>query len=253
MGAVPYEPDRSRRLPQSRSCRLVVSGTGYPGGVTFARGSRARLTRYDLGRFAGGGLLDRVGRAVCSAGCLSRKELFEAWEVARRVRRVRRGGRVIDAAGGHGMLAHLMLLLDDTSPEAVVVDPAVPPSSDALHAALVRDWPRLAGRVSFLERDLSQFAFCSGDVIVSSHACGALTDRILDAAIAARAFVAVLPCCHDLAACDRGGLDGWMDGALAIDAVRAMKLAQHGYRVRTQVIPPDITPRNRLLLGEAED
>jgi hypothetical protein len=220
--------------------------------VTFARGSRARLTRYDLGRFAGGRLLDRVGRAVCRAGCLPRKELFEAWEIARRVRRVRRGGRVIDVAGGHGLLAHLMLLLDDSSPGAVVLDPAVPASGDALHAALVRDWPRLAGRVSFAERDLAAFAFESGDVIVSSHACGALTDRILDAAIAARAFVAVLPCCHDLATCDTGGLDGWIDGALAVDAVRAMKLARHAYRVRTQLIPADITPRNRLLLGEAE-
>ena len=218
--------------------------------MTFARGSRARLTHHDLGRFGGDRLLDRVGRAVCSAGCLSRKELFEAWEVARRVRRLRRGGRVIDAAGGHGLLAHLMLLLDDTSPEAVVLDSAIPPSSGALRAALVRDWPRLADRVSFLERDLSQFEFDSGDVIVSSHACGALTDRILDTAVAARAFVAVLPCCHDFETCDTGGLDGWMDAALAVDAMRAMKLARHGYRVRTQVIPEDITPRNRLLLGE---
>jgi hypothetical protein len=220
--------------------------------VTFSRGSRARLTHYDLDRFAGSGLLDRVGRAVCSAGCLPRKELFEAWEIARRVRRLRRGGRVIDVAGGHGLLAHLMLLLDDSSPDAVVLDPAVPPSSDALRTALVRNWPRLAGRVSFVARDLAQFQFQSGDVIVSSHACGALTDRILDRAVAARAFVAVLPCCHDLATCDSGDLDGWMDGALAVDAVRAMKLAQHGYRVRTQLIPADITPRNRLLLGEAE-
>jgi hypothetical protein len=217
--------------------------------VTFARGSRARLTGYDLGRFTGGGLLDRVGRAVCTAGCLPRKELFEAWEIARRVRRLRRGGRVIDVAGGHGLLAHLMILLDDTSGEAVVLDPAVTSSSAAVHAALVRDWPRLADRVSFVERDLAAFQFQSDDVIVSSHACGALTDRILDAAVAARAFVAVLPCCHDLATCDTGGLQGWMDGALAVDAVRAMRLAQRGYRVRTQIIPADITPRNRLLLA----
>ena len=218
--------------------------------MAFARGSRARLTHYDLGRFAGPGLLDRVGRAVCSAGCLPRKELFEAWEIARRVRRLRRGGRVIDVAGGHGLLAHLMLLLDDSSADAVVLDPAVPPSSGALRDALVRDWPRLAGRVSFVERDVAAFQFQSGDVIVSSHACGALTDRILDSAVAARAFVAVLPCCHDLATCDTGGLDGWVDGALAIDSVRAIRLTQNGYRVRTQLIPADITPRNRLLLGE---
>jgi hypothetical protein len=87
------------------------------------------------------------------------------------------------------------------------------------------------------------------DVVVSSHACGALTDRVLARAVAARARVAVLPCCHDLASGDAGALSGWVDGALAIDIVRAMRLEQQGYRVWTQTIPADITPKNRLLLG----
>jgi hypothetical protein len=67
--------------------------------------------------------------------------------------------------------------------------------------------------------------------------------------MAGRARVAVLPCCHDLAACDAGGLAGWVDGALAIDIMRARRLAQHGYRIWTQAIPAAITPKNRLLLG----
>ena len=40
-----------------------------------------------------------------------------------------RGGRVVDLAGGHGLLAQTMLLLDDSSPSALVVDPAIPPSA----------------------------------------------------------------------------------------------------------------------------
>ena len=61
--------------------------------------------------------------------------------------------------------------------------------------------------------------------------------------------MAVLPCCHDLAACDAGGLAGWVDGPAAIDIVRALRLRQRGYRIWTQVIPASITPKNRLLLG----
>jgi hypothetical protein len=76
----------------------------------FSPSSRARLTDRDLGRFAGSSLLDRVARAVCHAGCLPRKELYEAWEMARRVRRVFRGGRIVDLGGGHGLLAHLLLV-----------------------------------------------------------------------------------------------------------------------------------------------
>src|SRR6185295_16841353 len=100
--------------------------------MTFAPGARGRLTSFDLERFGGNTLFDRIGRVVCGVGRLPRKELYETWEVARRVRRWCRGGRVMDVAGGHGLLAHLMLLLDDSSPEAIVVDPATPPSSVAL-------------------------------------------------------------------------------------------------------------------------
>jgi hypothetical protein len=142
-----------------------------------------------------------------------------------------------------------MLLLDDTSPEALVVDPMRPTSADALQATLVATWPRLAGRVPWIEAPLDAVPLDRGDVVVSSHACGALSDRVLDAAAAAQASVAVLPCCHDDETCDPGPLGGWMDLALAVDTLRAVRLADRGYRVWTQRIPADITPKHRLLLG----
>ena len=73
--------------------------------------------------------------------------------------------------------------------------------------------------------------------------------RVIERAIAARARVAVLPCCHHLAARDAAAFSGWVDGPVAIDIMRAMRLANHGYRIWTQAIPADITPKNRLLLG----
>ena len=219
----------------------------------FSRSSKGRLTQRDLARFAGDTLFDRAARAVCEAGCLPRKELYEAWEVARRTRRLFRGGRVVDLAAGHGLLAHFMLLLDDSSPIALAADPARPASSDKLHQAIVRAWPRLAGRVVFSTHDAVDVEIMPCDVVVSSHACGALTDRILARAAQARARVAVLPCCHDLDTGDTGNLTGWLDGALAVDVTRAARLRQQGYRVWTQTIPPEITPKNRLLLGDPVD
>jgi hypothetical protein len=145
----------------------------------FSPASRARLTAHDLGRFPSGTLFDRVWRAVCEAGCLPRKELFEAWEVARRARRWFRGGRVIDLGAGHGLLAQIMLILDDSSPRALAIDAALPDSASRVHDALVKVWPRLA-----------------------------------------------------------------------IDATRVARLQAGGYRVRTQVIPANITPKNRLILAE---
>ena len=192
----------------------------------FAPSSRGRLTQRDLGRFPKNTLFDRLGRALCQAGCLPRKELYEAWETARRVRRLFRGGRVVDLGGGHGLLAQVMLLLDDSSPEALVVDTALPPSSGKVRDVLVQAWPRLSGRTSFVAASLDEFELLSTDVVVSSHACGDLTDRVLRRAAAARARVAVLPCCHDLDAGDDGGLSGWVDGPTAIDIVRARWLVE---------------------------
>jgi hypothetical protein len=215
----------------------------------FSRSSRGRLTDRDLGRFPDKTLFHRIARAVCHAGCLPRKELYEAWEVARRVRRLFRGGRVVDLAAGHGLLAHVLLLLDDSSSGALAVDTMVTPSSAKLHAALLAAWPKLAGRVEFAAGPLEDVALLPTDIVVSSHACGVLTDLVLDRAVEARARVAVLPCCHDLLTCDPGALSGWLDQALAIDVVRATRLESRGYRVWTQTIPADITAKNRLLIG----
>jgi Methyltransferase domain len=218
----------------------------------FSKSSRARLTRHDLPRFPGQSLFDRLARAVCEAGCLPRKELFEAWEMARRVRRHLRGRRVVDIAGGHGLLAHALLLLDDSSPSAVVVDPDVPASATKVCEAIVAVWPRLAGRVTFLAQDLEHLPLSPRDLVVSSHACGALTDRVLERAAAVRAPVAVLPCCHNPAVSETGGLDAWLDAALAIDVKRAQRLQSLGYQTWLLTIPDEITPQNRLLVGAPE-
>jgi hypothetical protein len=217
--------------------------------VRFSPASRNRLTDYDLGRFPGDTLLDHVGRAACHAACLPRKELYEAWETARRVRRLFRGGRIVDLAAGHSLLAQLMLILDDTSPGAVAVDRALPPSAAHLHRAIVDRWPRLAGRIEFLASPFDSVVIRPTDIVMSIHACGLLTDVVLERAIAARARVAVLPCCHDVGVSDPGGLSGWMNDALAIDVMRARRLVRAGYRIWTQVIPGGITPKNRLLIG----
>jgi hypothetical protein len=218
--------------------------------MLFSPSSRGRLTDYDLDRFPGDTLFHRLARAVCHSGCLPRKELFEAWETARRVRRLFRGGRIVDLGGGHGLLAQVMLLLDNSSPDAVVVDTVLPPSSARLHQALVAAWPRLAGRVSFVPTRVEDVALTGTDIVVSVHACGGLSDVVIDRAAATRARVAVLPCCHDLRLNDDGNLAGWIDGPLAVDVVRAMRLKQQGYRIWTQSISADITPKNRLLIGE---
>jgi hypothetical protein len=214
------------------------------------RSSKNRLTEKLLLQFPGDTLFDRVARTVCKAGCLPRKELYEAWEVARRVRRRFRGGRVIDLACGHGLLAYLLLLLDDSSSEAMAVDRRLPDSAIKLKNVLEETWPRLAGRVQLLQTNIESIELEQSDLVVSAHACGTLSDLILERAMAAGTRIALLPCCHDLKGADLGGLQGWLDGPLAMDVLRAGRLRAGGYNVTTQLIPGDITPKNRLLMAE---
>ncbi|MFO0668985.1 MAG: methyltransferase [Polyangiaceae bacterium] len=211
--------------------------------------SRVRLKPTTARHFAGDTLFHRIARVMCEANCLPRKELFESWEVARRTRRRMKGGRVVDLACGHGLLAHLLLLLDDTSPTALAADVRLPPSASRVASAMSAAWPKLTGRVQYEALSVDDVALEPTDLVVSAHACGALTDRVLARAVAARARVVVLPCCHDDETCDRGALSGWIDGALAIDVVRAERLRAAGYAVHTELVPEAITPKNRLLMG----
>ncbi len=215
--------------------------------------SRSWLSPRDLPRFPGDTLFERVAQVVCEAHCLPRKELYESWAVARRVRRRLRGGRVVDLAAGHALTACLLLLLDDTSEYALAVDTHLPRSAPRLIEALVARWPRLEARIRVEQRDLDAVALMPADLVVSVHACGSLTDRVLARAVDARARVAVLPCCHDEESCDTGGLLGWLDVGMAIDATRVQRLRQQGYEVHTQLIPAEITPKNRLLIAEPSE
>lgn len=244
-----YRSDDSTRQSIDKLRREFALRARYSRRVTFSQSSKGRLTDRDLERFPGDSLFDRLARAVCHAGCLPRKELYEAWEMARRVRRVFRGGRIVDLAAGHGLLAHVLMILDDSSLQALIVDTTLPKSSRSLHDALIDAWPRLDGRLLFEKGPLESVALSKDDLVVSAHACGTLADLVLDRASAVRARVAVLPCCHNLAVNDAGPLSGWVDGPLAIDVMRAVRLEQRGYHVRTYTIPTEITPKNRLLVG----
>jgi hypothetical protein len=213
------------------------------------KSSKSRLTSRQASRFQGDSLFDRIARAVCNAGMLPAKELFEAWEVARRIRRKFRGGRIVDMACGHGLLSHIMLLLDDRSEEALCVDSKFPKSAGVLSEAMLGAWPKLNGRIHYTETSIENVALTAGDLVVSIHACGALTDTVLKKAVTAGARVAVLPCCHDVECSETGGLKGWLEGPLAVDVMRAVHLRAAGYTVITRTIPEDITPKNRLLMG----
>lgn len=215
----------------------------------FSHSSRNILNSHTAERFTGDTLFNKIARAVCEAQCMPRKELYEAWETAKRVRRVMRGGHVLDLAAGHGLVAAILLILDDSSQAATCIDIKQPPSHQRVLSVLENHWPRLKNRIHFKEARIEDAEVPPGSLLVSVHACGVLTDQVLDLALKHQCRVAVLPCCHDLRQCDCGALAGWMDGPLAVDATRVFRLQQAGYKIQTAHIPEKITPKNRLLMA----
>ena len=77
----------------------------------------------------------------------------------------------------------MMLLLDDTSDEGYAVDSQFPKNAHALSESIVETWPRLAGRIHYIESPVQDFEITAEDLVVSVHACGTLTDTVLEKAV----------------------------------------------------------------------
>ncbi len=214
-------------------------------------GSRNKLSPTHARYYADDTVLDALGRAICAVDCLPRKELHEAWEMAARIHTWLAGEtvvRVVDLCAGYGLLAQVFLLQgNDPRATAVAVDTHPAKNYVLVHDAVVAAFPILAGRVTFERARLEDVTLGTGDVIVSSHACGSLSDTVLSRAAALGARVALMPCCHRTRR--RTDLVGQADPAAMIDHERTMWLVERGYDVFVDAIPATVSGKNRLLLG----
>ena len=235
-----------------------------------AVGSRSKLNPADAARFDGSTLFGSLAGAVCEAGVLPRKELFECWEVASALHEsFPNTQRVADLAAGHGLLAWVLALLASSegggggvARTAVCVDVAKPKSAEALGAAITASFPWLDGAVEYVEGSIDSVEDSSGEtLIVGVHACGILSDRVMDVAMrgANPSPIALLPCCHSLRTHTRLLEDNTVEGgsqiaaelrdaartlgdSAAIDAFRLERLRRRGYTVEERFIPREITP-----------
>ncbi len=72
---------------------------------------------------------------------------------------------MVDLAAGHGLLAWILILLDDTTPYAICVDKRRPLSAQRLERILVDRWPRLEGRVRYVEARLQDAEIPEGAMV----------------------------------------------------------------------------------------
>ena len=220
----------------------------------------SRLRATDVRHFAGETTFHQVARAVCTAdAAIARKELPECWAMAERVhdefwRTAEPPRRVVDVAAGHGLLGWFLLALcfQARTPLPVVyaVDERMPASAGKLRDAFGEAFPRLRAQHRYIVGDARDVEATGDTLVAGLHACGGLSDIVIDVALEGSSALALVPCCHstkiphDVDAAAKVGLDE------AIDEARARRLQAAGWAVERGVLcPREITPKNGLILG----
>lgn len=177
-------------------------------------------------------LFHRLARVVCRVDCIPRKELFEAWSMARclvhyffvttpsssssacaALSPLPPPTRIVDVAAGHGLLSWTVLLLvwelnrnkndsNETRPpnlSAICIDTRMPQSADRLAAEILKEWPVLQQQQcwDYVQGPLQGiFQHDRNTLLMGLHACATLTDDLLQLAVMGPSPVAVMPCCH---------------------------------------------------------
>lgn len=200
--------------------------------------------------FSADTLQDKVVSALVNNRVINIKEILEAFEFFARIRKEVRSECVVDLCCGHGLLGVLFAIFERKVEKVILVDKIEPLSRKRMLDCLqeVTPWisEKIETRSDNINSDMGWLPKnCS---IVSSHACGHLTDRCIELAIKVQGNIAVLPCCHPEKSCPAPSALGLALGHdLAHDIDRTYRLENAGYYVKWRTIPAVITPKNRII------
>jgi hypothetical protein len=175
---------------------------------------------------------------------------------------------VQDLCCGHGLTGMLFAACNPhRSPASVkvatvLVDQFEPGSHRQLRETITEVCPWIKGQdgVRYVPSTLDAYfqektcgsANCDASIIISTHACGSLTDDVLQYAIDSNsAAIAVMPCCYT--GTDKGtpyGIRRALGVSMAADVRRSFFLQESGYHVDWATIPTEVTPMNRIIVAE---
>ena len=197
-------------------------------------------------------LHDRLVRALAVEGVLPIKEVLESFEFFERIRKEMRSPNMADLCCGHGLVGILFAVFERCVDRVVLIDAQEPPSHKKTLACIAAVCPWIRDKLSYRTAriDVAPELLEPGTTVVSTHACGKLTDYCLEVAIRLNGKVAVMPCCYPKRACPAPeAVRRSLGHELGFDIDRTYRLEKAGYHVRWTAIPRPITPMNRIIIG----
>jgi len=163
-------------------------------------------------------------------------------------------GTIIDVCSGNGMNGFFWLL-QSAAENAIFVDPFHNSNFYALEEIFGRFDKELKQRYSYVPQKIEEYAYESTDstLVTAIHACGSLTDRVIEFALEHKFPFAVMPCCYGYAKeflpLDKKILDSFPHKDECIDTARIMKVQAQDYAVYVRTISSKITQMNRIIIG----
>ena len=167
---------------------------------------------------------------------------------------------VYDLCAGHGFTGMLFAACNPPLKGRIVktflVDIEEPPSHTILKELIAEVCPWIKDNVQFnvcsLEELNTEVTKDSCSIVIATHACGKLTDQVLNEAVRMDACaIAAMPCCYT--GTDKGtpyGIKRALGVAWAADIRRTQFLDSNKYHVDYSTIPVEITPLNRIIMAE---
>lgn len=218
--------------------------------IVFARSNHRRGPAMEQS-FVGDGARERIVQALIARGAITLKEILESFEMHARTRRRMRARHMADLCCGHG-LTGLLFATERQVETLTLVDQRFPDSMAQVLDAIVEVCPWVGPKVRVVEGPLDEAGqhLEPGTHCIAVHACGRMTDQVIDIALQVDGDVAVMGCCyHGTASEVPKAIRHALGTQLATDVRRTQRLDEAGYNVDWATIPEAITPMNRVLVA----
>lgn len=216
--------------------------------------SRARfIPSYFERYFQGDSLQIKVLREIAYSHLMPIKEVLESFEYFASIRKKVKAEAMCDLCCGHGFVGILFAIFERKVSKVYLVDRTEPESRKKLIEACMKVAPWIEDKIINIEDKISTESdwLEEGMSVISTHACGVLSDLTLDIALKVKGNTAILPCCYPESKCSAPmALRSILGFETAFDIDRTYKLETAGYHVYWNSIPSSITPMNRVVIGK---